>query len=467
MTLTTQEILGQKIPKKNQYFLNRQSQFESNVRSYPRRIPLAIAHAKGAWVTDVEGKTYIDCLAGAGTLALGHNHDNILAAIRSFLESGLPMHLLDLTSPVKDAFSESLLSLLPHSGRDYCLQFCSPSGADAIEAALKLAKRYTGRRHILSFSGGYHGMTHGALAVTSNRSPKENIQGLMPNVQFLPYPNLYRSTAKQIGKKSINSIIDDIQQSFEELEQSSSLPAAVVLEVIQGEGGVNPAPLQWLQKIRVLTQKYGIVMIVDEVQTGFARTGSMFAFEESGIEPDIIVMSKAVGGGLPLALLAIKKQFDVWKPGDHTGTFRGNQLAMAAGLETIQMLKSPEITQNIAARSEQLIEAFTQLSTQFPAIAQVRGKGLMLGLEIVDEQAKSDMSGAYPEDSTLAESIQTHCINQGLIVERGGQNGNVIRFLPPLTINEHECCEVVSRFTKSLSFAIKQIRSTPLREEVK
>ncbi|KEZ67745.1 diaminobutyrate--2-oxoglutarate aminotransferase, partial [Pseudomonas amygdali pv. tabaci str. ATCC 11528] len=175
--------------KTNANYLDRQSRFESNVRSYPRKLPLAIAKAHGVWVTDVEGTTYLDCLAGAGTLALGHNHEAIMASLDSFLTSGMPMHTLDLTTAVKDAFSETLLSLLPGQGRDYCLQFCGPSGADAVEAAIKLAKTATGRHNIISFSGAYHGMTHGALALTGNTAPKNAVTNLMPGVQFLPYPH--------------------------------------------------------------------------------------------------------------------------------------------------------------------------------------------------------------------------------------------------------------------------------------
>ncbi len=169
--------------KTNANYLDRQSKFESNVRSYPRKLPLAIAKAHGVWVTDVEGTTYLDCLAGAGTLALGHNHEAIMASLDSFLTSGMPMHTLDLTTAVKDAFSETLLSLLPGQGRDYCLQFCGPSGADAVEAAIKLAKTATGRHNVISFSGAYHGMTHGALALTGNTAPKDAVANLMPGVQ--------------------------------------------------------------------------------------------------------------------------------------------------------------------------------------------------------------------------------------------------------------------------------------------
>lgn len=173
----------------NAHYLTRQERLESKVRSYPRKFPLAIASARGCWVTDVEGKSYLDCLAGAGTLALEHNHETITDRIRQFLDSGLPMHTLDLTTPLIDAFSEAVLKLLPNNGQDYCLQFCGSSGADAVEAAIKLAKTATGRSGIISFSGGYHGMTHGALSVTGNTALKDTIPGLMSGVQFMPYPH--------------------------------------------------------------------------------------------------------------------------------------------------------------------------------------------------------------------------------------------------------------------------------------
>lgn len=169
----------------------------SNVRSYPRKLPLAIAKAQGVWITDVDNNHYLDCLAGAGTLALGHNHPDVLQSIKNVITSGLPLHTLDLTTPLKDKFSAYLLSLLPGQGKEYCLQFCGPSGADAVEAALKLAKKHTGRTGVFSFSGGYHGMTHGALAVTGNLSPE---------VQFMPYPHLYRCPLGIGGKAGVKAL---------------------------------------------------------------------------------------------------------------------------------------------------------------------------------------------------------------------------------------------------------------------
>ncbi|UJR53986.1 diaminobutyrate--2-oxoglutarate transaminase [Dickeya zeae] len=442
----------------NADYLERQRRFESNVRSYPRKLPLVIQQAQGVWVTDVDGNRYLDCLAGAGTLALGHNHPEVVASIQAFLASGLPMHTLDLTTPLKDAFCETLLALLPGGESQYCLQFCGPSGADAVEAALKLAKTYTGRGGIISFSGGYHGMTHGALAVTGNIGPKEAVQNLMPGVQFLPYPHEYRCPLGIGGDAGVEALSRYFTGFIDDVERGMSLPAAVIVEAVQGEGGVNPAPVRWLQMLREVTRRHGILLIVDEVQAGFARTGSMFAFEQAGIEPDIVVMSKAVGGGLPMAVLGIRREFDVWKPGTHTGTFRGNQMAMATGKTTIDILLRDKLAAQAAARGEWLKQQFMQMQPRFPCLGQVRGRGLMLGIEIVDERQPAQAGGCYPLDAELAAAIQQHCFRQGLLLERGGRQGNVVRLLPPLIISEEQCRSVVARFEQALTDAVAQTR---------
>ncbi|MGY2172214.1 diaminobutyrate--2-oxoglutarate transaminase [Pseudomonas gingeri] len=447
------------VQKTNTDYLVRQSKFESNVRSYPRKLPLAIAKAHGVWVTDVEGNRYLDCLAGAGTLALGHNHEAIMGALDSFLSSGMPMHTLDLTTPVKDAFSETLLGLLPGQGRDYCLQFCGPSGADAVEAALKLAKTFTGRNNVISFSGAYHGMTHGALALTGNTAPKNAIATLMPGVQFLPYPHEYRCPLGIGGEAGTEALGYYFRQFIEDVESGVSLPAAVIVEAVQGEGGVNSAPASWLRTLREVTHQHGILLILDEVQAGFARTGRMFAFEHAGIEPDIIVMSKAVGGGLPLAVLGIKRQFDAWAPGNHAGTFRGNQMAMATGLATLQVLREQNLTARAEVRGQWLKDQLQSLQQRYPAIGQVRGRGLMLGIEMVDERLPADRLGSFPMAPDLAVAIQQHCFRLGLLLERGGRNGNVIRLLPPLIIDEEHCRLVIQRFEAALAAALLQLRS--------
>lgn len=440
----------------NEYYLDRQNKMESNVRSYPRKLPLAIAKAKGSWVTDVEGNEYLDFLAGAGTLALGHNHPQIISVIKEVLDSGLPLHTLDLTTPMKDAFSAELLSFFPKD--EYVLQFTGPSGADANEAAIKLAKTYTGRGNVIAFSGGFHGMTHGALSLTGNLNAKNNVQNLMAGVQFLPYPHEYRCPLGIGGEQGAKALTYYFENFIEDVESGVVKPAAVILEAIQGEGGVVPAPIEFLQKIREVTQKHGILMIVDEVQAGFCRSGKMFAFEHAGILPDIVVMSKAIGGSLPLAVLAIKKQFDAWQPAGHTGTFRGSQLSMAAGFTALKIMREENLAQNAKERGEYLMAALQELSKKYPCIGHVRGKGLMMGIEIVDERQSANQIGSYPEDGELAAAIQKACFNNKLLLERGGRGGNVVRVLCAVNISQKDCEEMVSRFEKSVIQALASVR---------
>ena len=442
----------------NEYYLTRQSQMESNVRSYPRKLPLAIAKALGCWITDVEGTEYLDCLAGAGTLALGHNHPAVIQSIQDTIASGLPLHTLDLTTPLKDAFTEALLEQLPGGKAEYCLQFCGPSGADGTEAAIKLAKTYTGRSSVISFSGGYHGMTHGALAMTGNLSAKNAVNGLMPGVQFMPYPHEYRCPLGVGGEAGVDALTYYFENFIEDVESGVTKPAAVILEAIQGEGGVVTAPIKWLKKIREVTEKNNIVLILDEVQSGFARSGKMFAFEHAGIEPDVIVMSKAVGGSLPLAVLGIKRKFDAWQPAGHTGTFRGNQLAMGTGLATIRTIKEQNLAENAQQRGDFLQAELKKLAVEFPCIGNVRGRGLMIGVEMVDERQQTDHLGAYPADSQLAAAIQTACVDHKLLLEKGGRNGTVIRLLCPLIITQAECEEVIVRFKKAIAEALIAVR---------
>lgn len=442
----------------NEHYLTRQDEMESNVRSYPRKLPLAIAKAQGCRVTDVEGNEYLDCLAGAGTLALGHNHPAIIKSIQDTLASGLPLHTLDITTPLKDAFSEALLAHFPGGKDEYRLQFCGPTGADATEAAVKLAKTFTGRGNVISFSGGYHGMTQGSLALTGNLGAKNAVPNLMPGVQFLPYPHEYRCPLGLGGEAGVDALTYYFENFIEDVESGVVKPAAVILEAIQGEGGVVVGPTKWLRKIREVTEKHGILMIADEVQAGFCRSGKMFAFQHAGIEPDIVVMSKAVGGSLPLAVLAIKKKFDAWQPAGHTGTFRGNQLAMATGYASLRIMREQDLAGNAQARGDFIRSELNRLAQEFPCIGNVRGRGLMIGIEIVDERLPANRMGSLPADAVLAAEIQKACFNNKLLLERGGRNGTVVRLLAPLIITQQECEELIKRFRQSVADALESVR---------
>ncbi|MCR3864285.1 diaminobutyrate--2-oxoglutarate transaminase family protein, partial [Pseudomonas aeruginosa] len=301
--------------------LERQSRQESNARSYPRRIPLALKKARGLLVEDVEGRTFIDCLAGAGTLALGHNHPVVIEAIRQVLADELPLHTLDLTTPVKDQFVQDLFGLLPPAlAAEAKIQFCGPTGTDAVEAALKLVRTATGRSTILSFQGGYHGMSQGALGLMGNLGPKKPLGAVLSTgVQFLPYPYDYRCPFGLGGEAGVKANLHYLENLLNDPEGGVQLPAAVIVEVVQGEGGVVPADLDWLRGLRRITEQAGVALIVDEIQSGFARTGRMFAFEHAGIVPDVVVLSKAIGGSLPLAVVVYREWLDKWQPGAHAG----------------------------------------------------------------------------------------------------------------------------------------------------
>jgi diaminobutyrate-2-oxoglutarate transaminase len=427
--------------------LERQIATESNVRSYPRSFPLAIKKAKGCIITGSDGKEYYDCLSGAGTLALGHNHPAIVYAIQEAIAKDLPMHTLDITTSVKQMFiDEVLLSLPRYFSHDALVQFCGPTGADAVEAAIKLAKLITGRAGVFAFQGAYHGMTHGALSVTGNISVKENMPGLMPHVNFMPYPYAYRcpfgmgEAGAEIGLRYIENILTDPESGILK-------PAAMIVEVIQGEGGVIAAPNFWLQELRRITKQHDIILIIDEVQTGVGRTGDLYAFAASGIEPDILILSKAIGGGLPISLLVFSKDFDVWQKGHHTGTFRGNQLAMAAGIATLKTIQEEKILDNVQQMGARLKSHLEKIKK--PYIAEIRGRGLMLAVEIVDKSKEPNHLNSYPPHPVFAREIQQTCFENGLIVELGGRMGSTLRFLSPLNVTDKEIDRIAEIFTKA------------------
>ena len=358
----------------NKYFTDRQNEFESSARSYPRKFPFALKKAKGVTLEDVEGNKYIDFLCGAGTLALGHNDDEVNKSMVDLIESGSPLHTLDLTTPTKDEFIETIHSILPFDmAKNVKIQFCSPSGTDATDAAIKLCKIATKRSTVIAFSGGYHGMGHGAMAVTGNCYAKSQVPNLMPGVQFMPYPYSYRCPMGLGGEAGTKACANYFERLLKDPESGVSKPACVIIEPIQGEGGVIPAPVEFLQAIRRVTAELDIPLICDEIQCGMGRSGRVFAFEYANIVPDVILASKAIGGTQPMSVVIYNKKLDVWGPGSHAGTFRGNQLAMAAGTVVMKRISKPEFLADVVRKGELFKNRLLALQKECPIIGDVRG----------------------------------------------------------------------------------------------
>ncbi|MGW6916308.1 diaminobutyrate--2-oxoglutarate transaminase family protein [Kitasatospora sp. NPDC054939] len=431
--------------------LARQERRESAARTYARNLPVAPATAAGAVVTGVDGRTYLDCLAGAGSLALGHNHPEVVAALQQTLGSGALLHALDMITPQKDSFTTELLHRLPGELRDRArLHFCGPAGTDAVEAALKLARHATGRRGVVAFTGAYHGMTLGAAAVSGPEEMRTGGPADAQPVTRLPYPYGYRCPfgvgAEQAGVLSarlLESLITDPSSGV-------GLPAAVILEVVQGEGGVVEGPDAWLREIRRITAEHGVLLIVDEVQTGIGRTGHFWACERAGVTPDVLVTSKAVGGGLPLALIAYRPELDTWRAGAHTGTFRGNTLAMVAGETTLRIVAEQQLAERATKVGALLRQGLRELASEHQEFGEVRGRGLMIGVELVDPQGPPDRLGSRPAHPGFARALRAACLDHGLLLELGGRDDTVLRLLPPLVLTDAQADTVVERIAAAL-----------------
>jgi non-ribosomal peptide synthetase-like protein len=406
--------------------LARQEQRESNARVYPRHFPFAVAEASGSYIRDLDGNLFIDFLSGAGVLSLGHNHPELVAAATE--QMGIFTHGLDMPSPAKDAFTDAQLSMLPASMRDRMkIQFCGPTGANAVDAALKLCKTATGRGGVVSFQGGFHGSSHAAMAMTGKVSQKRPITNGMPGVSFFPFSSCSRCPLALDPETCQTNCVSFLERALRDPNGGLDLPAAVIMEMVQGEGGVIPARKEFVQRVRQLTRELGIPLIVDEVQTGCGRTGTWFAFEQYDIEPDVIVASKALSGmGLPVAIVLYAEELDTWAPGAHSGTFRGNQLAFAAGAKSVEIIQRDDVLGNVVARGEQVAGRLAGLASH-PGVLEVRGKGLMWGIEL-------NAPGDGRTVTELAEEVQARALRSGLIVELGGRDDCVVRMLPPLNV---------------------------------
>ncbi|MCQ8187054.1 aspartate aminotransferase family protein [Streptomyces rugosispiralis] len=419
--LTAPRVSGDLPGPRSTALLAHQERWESSARTYPRHLPIALAEGSGSFVRDVDGNVFIDFLAGAGVLSLGHNHPELVRAVRHQL--GSLTHGLDFPTPAKDAFAQAQLSMLaPELRKRTRLHFCGPTGANAVEAAIKLCKIATGRGDIISFQGAFHGSTHATMALSGLVSQKAPVRDGMPGVHFFPYTAGDPAPGVRSGDGA-----DLLEQALRDSNGGISPPAAVIMEMVQGEGGNFVARADFVRKVREVTRSLGIPLIVDEVQTGCGRTGTWFAFEQYGIEPDVIVASKALSGiGLPVALILYDTALDTWAPGAHIGTFRGNQLAFAAGVETIRIFRRDGVLGNVRRRGAQIADRLGGL-TRDPWVRQVRGRGLMWGIELAD-----------PRDgrpaTEVAAAVQHHALRHGLIVERGGRDDAVVRLLPPLNV---------------------------------
>jgi diaminobutyrate-2-oxoglutarate transaminase len=433
--------------------LQRQRGRESSARTYARAFPIVPVRASGMTVETADGRRYLDCLSGAGTLALGHNHPVVLKAIRRTLDSGTPLHTLDLVTAEKDEFTSTLFELLPPSfARHARIHFCGPSGADAVEASVKLMQTATGRAGLLTFTGGYHGMTTGALAATGSVAVKAPLP-IVGGITRLPYPYDYRCPFGIGGQAGAEFAAAYTERLLDDPSGGVVPPAAMIVEPVQGEGGAVPAADHWLREMRRITREHGIPLIVDEVQTGVGRTGAMWAVQHSGIVPDAMVLSKAIGGSLPLAVIVYHEDFDGWQPGAHTGTFRGNTLAMAAGTATLRFVAEEGLADRAAEAGERMMARLDALRPELPAIGDARGRGLMIGVELVDAAGEPDRCGSLPPAPELAARVRAACLANGLIVELGGRHDTVVRLLPPLTITDDQIEAVLDRLAEAISAA--------------
>lgn len=388
---------------------------ESQVRTYSRMFPAVFGRAKGPFIYDEHGREYIDFFAGAGAVSYGHNNPIINNAMIEYLQRDGILQSLDKFTVAKREFLEKFDSLiLKPRNLDYKIQFCGPTGANAIEAALKLARKAKKRAGIIAFTNAFHGLSLGSLSITGNSYYKNDFSAANMQITFMPYD-------RYLGSAIDTS--DILRKYLTDKSSGVNIPAAIVLETIQAEGGVNVAGIEWLQKIEKLCREFDIVLIVDDIQVGNGRSGDFFSFERAKITPDIVALSKAIGGGMPLSVILIKPELDVWKPGEHTGTFRGNNLSFVAGAKALEYWKTSQFSNDIKEKSKLLGNLVRKIMAKHPdLITEVRGCGLIIGMVI-------------PRDG-VSVMVSKEAFKQGVIIELSGPRDEVLKFLPPLIIDE-------------------------------
>ena len=393
--------------------------YESEVRSYCRHFPTVFTKAKGAKFYDEDGREYIDFFCGAGAVNYGHNNPEIKQKLIDYLNSDGVMHALDMyTVPKREFIATFEEKVLQPRGLEYKIQFPGPTGTNANEAALKLARKYTGRQNVFAFMGAFHGMRLGSLALTTDKGSRKGAGVPLNNVTFIPAPYMFPELDTIAY---MQRLLDDDHSGIEK-------PAAVFLETIQAEGGIHVFSVEFLQALREFCTKNDILMVVDDVQVGCCRSGTFFSFERAGIQPDIVTMSKSIGGyGLPLAVTLIKPSIDVWTPGEHNGTFRGNQLAFVAAKGGLEYMLSHKVEEQVQKKSALIKEFLEKEVISQDSRLQLRGIGMIWGVEFENIPIVG-----------LADRVIEQCFSHGLIIEGAGRKNSVVKLMPPLVISEED-----------------------------
>ncbi|WP_022890423.1 diaminobutyrate--2-oxoglutarate transaminase [Agromyces italicus] len=410
---------------------------ESEVRGYVRSFPTVFDRATGSTLVDADGREYLDFFAGAGVLNYGHNNPAFTSALIEYLERGGIIHGLDMATSAKRAFIEAFERLiLEPRGLDHKLQFTGPTGANAVEAALKVARQATGRSTVVAFTNAFHGLSLGALAATGNSHYRAAAGVSLDDIVRLPYDGYLGDDV---------DTLDLFEKMLDDPGSGLDLPAAVIVEAVQGEGGINVASVPWLQRLRAITAERGILLILDEIQAGVGRTGAFFAFEAAGIVPDLVTVSKSISGsGLPMSLVLLRPEVDVWKPGAHTGTFRGNNLAFVSARVALENYWADDEFVDVIARTSSLLAAeLEEIAAANPSLGlTARGRGLMYGL-------------VCDADPTLAGRISKEAFTRGLVIETSGAHDEVLKFLPALTIGEDELRRGLAIVRESLAAVLE------------
>ena len=410
-----------------------QHRFESNVVSYAKAIPLAFERGRGATIEDVDGNVYIDFFGGAGVLNVGHCNPEVLEAVRE-QETKL-VHALDFPTRPKLDLIQKLVAIAPGGMRNRSkVFFGGPTGSDAVEAAVKLAKFNTKRNGVLAFEGGYHGMTSVAKSFSSGKRFREPFLPLLAEVHFAPYAYCYRCPFGKADGSPDDCCLqcaDFVRRILQDPHSGVVTPAAMIVEAVQGEGGSIVPPDAYIAELRAIADDYSIPLIMDEIQAGLGRTGTMFACEHSKTTPDLMTLSKGLGGiGYPLSACVCREEYDTWAPGAHIGTFRGQSVAMAAGNAALAFMEKRRLPEYAMRLGEHFLKRLAGCKEDSPHVGDVRGRGLMIGIEFVEDKKTKKPAEA------IARDVRRRCYSKGLIVELGGHYNNVVRFLPPLVLTE-------------------------------